>query len=191
HRVLTADAPTLAALSRLDAVLIGGAATPPALVEAARERGLPLVLTYGMTETCGGCVYDGRPLDGVEVEVDDDGIRLAGPMLARGYLARPDLDAAAFTTADGRRWFRTRDLGILEGGRLTVLGRSDDVLVTGGVKVAPAAVEAALVGVPGVGEVCVVGVPDAEWGQAVTAVVVPRPDVPAPGLAELRQVGGQ
>ncbi|MBO1752440.1 o-succinylbenzoate--CoA ligase [Actinotalea sp. BY-33] len=187
HRVLSAGAPTLDALSRLDAVLVGGAATPPALVEAAREHGLPLVLTYGMTETCGGCVYDGLPLDGVEVTVDQDGIRLAGPVLARGYLGRPDLDAAAFTTAAGRRWFRTRDLGLLDGGRLTVLGRSDDVLVTGGLKVAPAAVEAALAGVPGVGEVCVVGVPDTEWGQAVTAVVVPRPGSPAPELAALRR----
>ncbi|MBC7290357.1 MAG: AMP-dependent synthetase, partial [Actinotalea sp.] len=98
---------------------------------------------------------------------------------------RPDLDRTAFRTdPDGRRWFATTDLGALDDGVLRVLGRRDDVLVTGGAKVAPAAVEAAVAGLPGIAEVCVVGVPDPEWGQAVTAVVVPG----AGDLPDLRTV---
>lgn len=163
----------LAALAQLDAVLVGGAAAPRPLLDAARALGLRVVTTYGMTETCGGCVYDGVPLDGVRVAVHDGAVRIAGPVLARGYLPAPEAGQAPFVVHDGVRWLRTADAGELRDGRLTLLGRLDDVLVTGGVKVRPAAVEAALAAVPGVGEVCVVGVPDAEWGQEVTAVVVP------------------
>ena len=170
----------------LDAVLVGGAATPEPLLDRARELGLRVVTTYGMTETCGGCVYDGVPLDGVQVRVTDR-VLLAGPVLASGYLGRPDLDAEAFEQVDGVRWLRTPDAGELVGDRLRVLGRVDEVIVTGGRKVAPIAVEAALADVTGVGQVCVVGVPDPEWGQAVTAVVVPEPGAPVPELAELRQ----
>lgn len=175
----------LAALCRYAAVLVGGAATPGPLLDRARELGLRVVTTYGMTETCGGCVYDGEPLTGVRVAVHDDGIRLAGPVLARGYLAADGSPATAsddeafVTDATGIRWFRTRDHGVLRPGpdgpdRLRVTGRVDDVVVSGGVKVVPQAVEQVLTQDPDVGQVCVVGVPDAEWGQAVTAVVVPR-----------------
>lgn len=170
----------------LDAVLVGGAATAESLLTRARELGMRVVTTYGMTETCGGCVYDGVPLDGVQVRVTDR-VLLAGPVLASGYLDRPDLDAEAFEQVDGVRWLRTSDAGELVGDRLRVLGRMDEVIVTGGRKVAPTAVEAALADVSGVWQVCVVGVPDPEWGQAVTAVVVPEPGGPAPGLAELRE----
>lgn len=176
----------LTALCRYAAILVGGAATPEPLLDRARGLGLRVVTTYGMTETCGGCVYDGEPLAGVRVAVDDDGVRLAGPVLARGYLAEdgsPDTasdDEAFFADATGTRWFRTRDHGVLDPcpdgtARLRVTGRVDDVVVSGGVKVVPQAVEHVLAQDPDVGEVCVVGVPDAEWGQAVTAVVVPRP----------------
>lgn len=181
HRVVAAAEggglpPRLRPLLDLSGILVGGAAAPLPLLERAHELGLAVITTYGMTETCGGCVYDGVPLDGVSVRTGADGeVLLAGPVLARGHLGRPDLDEAAFSEVDGRRWFRTRDVGVVEHGVLRVLGRSDDVLVTGGVNVAPAAVEAALAGLPGVGQVCVVGVPDAEWGQAVVAVVVPDP----------------
>uniref|UniRef100_UPI000B15AE02 AMP-binding enzyme n=1 Tax=Cellulosimicrobium cellulans TaxID=1710 RepID=UPI000B15AE02 len=179
HRlVAAADAAEpagLDALCSLDAVLLGGAATPAALLRRAREAGARVVTTYGMTETCGGCVYDGVPLDGVRVRLDPGSgvVELAGPVLADGYLGEPAATAAAFRTdADGTRWFRTSDLGRLDdGARLTVLGRADDVLVTGGVNVAPAAVEDVVAGVEGVGEACVVGVPDPEWGTAVVAVV--------------------
>ncbi|BDO43301.1 O-succinylbenzoic acid--CoA ligase [Cellulomonas sp. NTE-D12] len=182
------DAAGTAALRRFDAVLVGGAATAGSLLDRAREAGVRVVTTYGMTETCGGCVYDGRPLDGVDVRLDATGrVWLAGPVLAVGYRGRPHLDAETFTVdADGRRWLRTGDLGRLADGVLTVTGRADDVLVTGGVNVAPGPVEDLLTGLPGIREACVVGVPDAEWGQAVVAVLVVGPDGPPP-LAELRR----
>lgn len=197
HRLVAAadagDRAGLDALAALDAVLLGGAATPEPLLARARAAGVRVVTTYGMSETCGGCVYDGVPLDGVRVRLvpapgttttgttsgtttaDGAGVvELGGPVLAAGYLGDPAATAAAFRTDDdGTRWFRTSDLGALDGGVLRVLGRADDVLVSGGVNVAPAAVEAVLVGLPGVGEACVVGVPDPEWGQAVVAVVTP------------------
>ncbi len=170
------------ALRSFDAVLVGGAATDPALLARARAEGVRVVTTYGMTETAGGCVYDGVPLAGVSVRVTDGGVELAGPVLASGYRLDADGTAAAF--ADG--WFRTRDAGSLDDGRLTVLGRLDDVVITGGVNVAPAAVEAALREHPGVADAVVLGRPDPEWGQRVLAAVVPAGDR-APELAELRR----
>ncbi len=177
------------ALRGFDAVLVGGAATDPALLARARAEGVRVVTTYGMTETAGGCVYDGVPLDGVRIRVTEGGpagpggVELAGPVLASGYRRDPEATAAAF--ADG--WFRTRDAGSLDAdGRLTVLGRLDDVLISGGVNVAPAAVEAVLREHPGVADAVVVGRPDPEWGQRVVAAVVPTGE-PAPDLAELRR----
>ncbi len=189
HRILASPPEEVRPWADLDAILVGGAATAPALLERARDAGLRVVTTYGATETSGGCVYDGVPLAGTLARTDGDGaVHLAGPTLARGYLGRPDLDAAAFAEHDGRRWFRTGDLGELRDGVLHVRGRADDVVVTGGVKVAPAAVEAVLASLPGVAQVCVVGVPDDEWGQRVVAVVVPAASRPAPGLDEVRDV---
>lgn len=168
------------ALRTFDAVLVGGAATGPDVLDRARSAGVAVVTTYGMSETCGGCVYDGVPLDGVEVRIDDDGrIMLAGPVLALGYA---DGIEEPFVHLDGRRWMRTSDLGAWADGRLTVLGRADDVLVTGGTKVSPQAVEAVL---GAFGEVVVVGLPDEEWGQVVVALLVPRPGA-APTLAQAR-----
>jgi len=169
-RLLDAGGPALDALRTFDAVLVGGAALDAALRARAEAAGVRIVATYGMSETAGGCVYDGVPLDGVTVDLDDDGrITLGGRTLAEGYLG-----GAAFA---GR--FRTGDLGRWSGGRLQVLGRADDVIVTGGEKVAPAAVERVLAAQPGVRAVCVVGVPDAQWGQLVAAAVVPGPDRPS------------
>jgi len=167
RRILDADE-GVAALQSYAAVLVGGAALDPATRERARAAGVRVVTTYGMSETAGGCVYDGVPLDGVTVDLEPDGrILLGGPTLASGYLA-PHSDEAAF---EGGR-FRTGDLGRWRDGRLEVLGRADDVIVTGGEKVAPAAVERVLATQPGVRAACVVGVPDAEWGQVVAAAVV-------------------
>jgi o-succinylbenzoate---CoA ligase len=168
-------------LRAFDAVLVGGAATDPALLARAQDAGVAAVTTYGMTETAGGCVYDGEPLDGVRVRVAEGGVELAGPMLASGYRLDPGATTDAF--ADG--WFRTRDAGVLEDGRLTVTGRLDDVVISGGVNVAPPAVEAALRAHPDVVDAVVFGRTDVEWGQRVVAAVVPTPGA-APDLPTLR-----
>ena len=143
-----------------------------------------MVTSYGMTETCGGCVYDGAPLDGVSARIGADGrIRLAGPVLFSGYRGRPDLTAAAL---DGG-WFVTSDLGDLDGsGRLTVRGRADGMINTGGEKVAADEVAGALAGCPGVREAAVAGRPDPEWGELVTAIVVPADPAAPPSLDGLR-----
>ena len=177
HRLLDAGGPALDALRGYAAVLVGGAALDERLRARAEAAGVAVVATYGMTETAGGCVYDGVALDGVRVRLAADGrVVLGGPTLAAGYLDDPDATAAAFTT-DGRgaREFRTGDRGRVTGGRLEVLGRVDDVIVTGGEKVDPAAVERVLADQPGVRAACVVGLPDDEWGAVVGAAVVVDP----------------
>jgi O-succinylbenzoic acid--CoA ligase len=168
------------ALSSYDCVLLGGSAAPLPLLTDARDAGVCVVTTYGMSETCGGCVYDGMALDGVAVAVDaDSAIRLGGPVLFDGYAGEPDLTARVLR--DG--WFHTSDLGRLDDdGRLVVLGRSDDVVVSGGVNVSLAAVEARLRAMPGVGHAAVTSRPDVEWGAEVVAVVeagAGRPDIDA------------
>lgn len=159
-----ADPAATAQLARLRAVLVGGAPLAPTVGARARATGVPVVRTYGMSETAGGCVYDGRPLPGVRVTAVRGRLRLAGPMLAEGYLDEPT--SAAFT--DG--WHVTNDVGEVTGGVVDVWGRADDVVITGGEKVHPARVEEALA--PWMQAVCVVGVPDAEWGQRLVALGV-------------------
>ncbi|MGO1318409.1 MAG: AMP-binding protein, partial [Cellulomonadaceae bacterium] len=113
RRLLAASPETgaLDALRTLDAVLVGGAALSPDLADRARAAGVRVVRTYGMTETCGGCVYDGRPLEGVVVATGPDGrLRIAGPMLAAGYLGDPAATARSFVADGGRRWLVTQDL---------------------------------------------------------------------------------
>ncbi len=179
-RILEAPdgAACVAALRTCAAVLVGGAATPPALLERAREAGIAVVTTYGMTETCGGCVYDGVPLDGVQVRTagSQGRIEIAGPVLATAYLDPGEETASQgalrseLVERDGTRWLRTTDSGRFEAGRLQVLGRLDEVIITGGVNVHPAHVERRLADA-GFVECLVVGVPDEQWGQRVTAVV--------------------
>ena len=177
-RRLLASAPD--ALASYDAVLVGAAATPAGLLAQARAAGVRAVPTYGMSETSGGCVYDGVPLAGVRVGFDGASrIWLSGAVVARGYRLRPDLPGFSGDS------FTTGDIGHLDpGGRLVVVGRADDLVVTGGEKVAPAAVEAALAEHPSVVDVAVVGVPDEEWGQRVVAAVVLRAPL---SLAEARE----
>ena len=171
-RLLDAGPDAVAALASYDGVLVGAAATPAPLLARAHAAGVCVVTTYGMSETCGGCVYDGLALDGVRVDLDDTGrVLLGGAVVARGYRSRPH--SPELTERDGCRWFRTDDLGFTDSdGRLQVTGRADDVIVTGGLKVSPYAVEAVIAALPGVREVVVVGVPDDEWGQLVVAVMV-------------------
>jgi O-succinylbenzoic acid--CoA ligase len=186
--LLTEGGAGLAALAAFDAVILGAAATSDQLRAAAAEAGVRVVAAYGMTETASGCVYDGVPLDGVELRLADieagaGRIELSGPVLATGYRGRPDLTEAVFT--DG--WFRTGDSGRYdEAGRLEVLGRTDDLINTGGVKVAPALVERALLTQAGVGEACVFGLPDEHWGQAVVAAIVPSDPNSPPDQEALR-----
>ena len=165
------------AVARIDpsafrTILVGGDAPPP-------DRPANLVATYGMTETGSGVVYDGRPLGGVEVRVDDTGqVHLRGPMLLRGYR-----DGTDPKDADG--WFATGDHGRIDHGVLHVDGRRGDMIITGGENVWPAAVERAIRSHPAVADVAVVGRPDPEWGQRVVAVVVPAVAT-TPTLADLR-----
>jgi O-succinylbenzoic acid--CoA ligase len=164
-------------LRRFNGILLGGAPAPAELLESAREAGLRVVTTYGAAETCGGCVYDGYPLEGVALRLAEDGrIHLGGATLAAGYLDAPGLTAEAFVEEDGNRWYRTNDLGALDAdGRLTVLGRADDVIITGGVKVSAAHVQAELEKSDGVRAAFVAGVTSATWGQAVAAYVAVAP----------------
>jgi o-succinylbenzoate---CoA ligase len=180
QRLLESGIDKSTSLAGFSSVLLGGAAAPAGLLAVARAAGVPVVTTYGMTETCGGCVYDGVPLDGVRVKIgDDERIWIGGPVLFSGY------HGADRSPADS--WFRTGDLGRLDdAGRLTVRGRADDVINTGGHKVVPGEVAAALESCPGVRDVAVVGQPDAEWGERVVAVVAPSDPANPPGLELLR-----
>ena len=180
-KALTDPAAT-AALAELDAMLLGGGPAPPPVLDAAAAAGITVVRTYGMSETAGGCVYDGVALDGVRVRVRADGrIALGGVTLAKGY--RNPVDPDPF--ADG--WFRTDDLGSVDdSGVLTVLGRVDDAISTGGLTVLPGPVEAALCSHPAVRDCAVFGVDDSRLGQRVVAAVVVAAGSVAPTLAELR-----
>jgi len=173
-------------LSKIGAIVLGGAPASRSLLAEARERGGRVFTTYGMSETAGGCVYNGVPLNGMRVAIGDDGrIRLAGGSLFTGYRLRPQLTDSV---RDGE-WYLTQDLGVLEDGRLRVRGRIDDVINTGGEKVVAGEVAAALSRHPAVADVVVVGRADPEWGERVTAVVVPAASGPAgaaPTLDDLR-----
>lgn len=218
-RLLDAGPAAVEALAGLDAVLLGGAAAPPVLLRDACEHGVRVVTTYGMSETCGGCVYDGVPLDGVRIALgsprdaptgagtaDGERVWIGGPVVARGYRTLPrdappadpehrrpcDGPGGDFHRApDGTRWFRTRDLARWAGPVpvLEVLGRLDDLIVTGGLKVAPAVVEAALLADPGIAQAVVFGVPDPRWGQRVVAAVVPADGAGRPEAAAVRELG--
>ncbi|MEW5812277.1 MAG: o-succinylbenzoate--CoA ligase [Actinomycetota bacterium] len=157
------------ALSSLDAVLIGGGPMPAAVAEKAAAAGVPVIRTYGMSETAGGCVYDGVPLTGVQVALDPTGrISLGGPTVAAGYRNPTSPDPFAEPG-----WYRTDDIGSLDdSGALRVLGRVDDAISTGGLTVLPLIVEAAVASHPAVVECAVFGVADEKLGQRVVAAVV-------------------
>ena len=197
------------ALGSFTGILLGGAPASADLLAAATTLGLNTVTTYGSAETAGGCVYSGSVLPGVRVElVPEEGmpavpdiegkpaqvgrIWISGAHLASGYIG----DAARtaehfFTSADGTRWYRTDDYGLLSPAndpnsaahgneqRLQVLGRSDDVLISGGVKISARAVATVLEEHPAVREACVVGLPDARWGTAIAAAVTLVPSAGA------------
>jgi O-succinylbenzoic acid--CoA ligase len=166
------------ALGRIDAsawtrIVLGGSAPP-------QDRPANTVATYGMTETGSGVVYDGVPLPGVEVRIDDGEIVLRGPMVATRYR-----DGTPVVDASG--WLHTGDLGRMDDGVLTVHGRRGDMIITGGENVHPDPVEQRLRQHPAVADVAVIGRPDAEWGQRVVAVLELAPEAAAPTLEELRE----
>jgi len=163
--------------ARFRRILLGGGPV--------REKGPNIVATYGLTETWGGVVHDGWPLAGVELEIGDDGeILVRAPMVMRGYRLAAKETAGAFTAGG---WLRTGDAGTLDaGGRLRVVDRLRDLIITGGVNVSPSEVEGVLAGHPGVADVCVAGAADAEWGERVVAYVVPAERAAPPALEELR-----
>jgi len=168
------DRTVLASLRAYEAILIGGQALPQPVHERAVELGVRLVRTYGSTETSGGCVYDGVPLDTVAVRAVDGELRIAGPMLADGYLGDRALTARVFARDEhGIRWYRTGDLGLVDDGVVRVHGRADNVIVSGGVNVSLDRVERIVRDVPGLAAAVVVGVDDARWGEA-SVIVAPR-----------------
>lgn len=192
------------ALTRFDSVLLGGSAASPRLLERAAALGARVVTTYGMSETCGGCVYDGSPLAGVRIRIEDaeagspagsrdpqgtGRIWLGGEVVTPGYLDDDPQTARHVRLIDGQRWYRTDDLGRWDGRRLSVSGRADDVIVTGGLKVSAGVVAQQLMRDPGVAQALVLGLPDPQWGQAVAALVVPE-DAPAPGGSAGSGLGG-
>jgi O-succinylbenzoic acid--CoA ligase len=157
-------------MATLDAILVGGQHCPEPLLRQAQNLGLAVVTTYGATETSGGCVYDGIPLEGVHLEVDGAGqVLISGDILATEYISG-DVENERFTRVAGRRWYATGDLGHLEAGRLTVHGRLDRVLISGGVKVSLDAIEMALEGTDYPVAVAV-ATDDAIWGQRPALVV--------------------
>lgn len=168
------DAEVAAAIRLFDAVLVGGQATPAALLERAVAAGVRVVRTYGSSETSGGCVYDGVPVGATRAAIVDGQLELAGPTLADGYLDDPERTALAFVERDGVRWYRTGDAGsVSPDGVVTVTGRLDDVIISGGEKVSLGVVERAVRELPGFDQAVVVRAPSARWGE-VPVVVVER-----------------
>lgn len=159
------DLDLLAAVRRFDRILVGGQATPPALLARAIELGLNVTRTYGSSETSGGCVYDGIPIGTVEIRIVDGQIELAGPMLAEGYLGDPAATDAAFVVRAGVRWYRTGDSGAVVDGALRVTGRLDSVIISGGEKVSLDAIERIVHAMDGLADAVAVSAPSDEWGE--------------------------
>ncbi|WBM81488.1 AMP-binding protein [Cryobacterium breve] len=169
-----AAAGMLALLRRFTAILVGGQAMPPALLARAASLGITVVRTYGSSETAGGCCYNGRPIGDTVVRVVAGELEISGSVLADGYLDDPLRTHDRFTEENGVRWYRTGDLGEVDAvtGLVRVLGRADNVIISGGEKVSLDAVERVVRGLPGFSAAVVVGATDARWGQ-VPVVAIP------------------
>ncbi len=170
------DAAAADALRGFAAILVGGQAVPVSMRRRAHELGLRLRRSYGMTETSGGCVYDGVETGDTRVRVRDGEVQLAGSALALGYVGDPGLTAERFVADRGTRWYRTGDAGELLGGMLSVTGRLDRVIVSGGVNVSLDEVERVAREQPGWSSAVAIGVPHPEWGERVGLVVETEPD---------------
>ncbi len=168
------DAFVFSMLRKFDAILVGGQQPNWSDVETLRSKGINIVVSYGMTETSGGCVYDGVPLDGVSFRLKEGVIELSGPVLAKGI----------------GEWFTTNDLGEVVDGKLSVLGRSDRVIVSGGIKVALDRVEQVAKQIPGVEDVCAVAIPTS-WGESVALVYVGSPEAEFSSLADVISIAAK
>ena len=185
---LDAGEEVVGAMRSLSAVLVGGAAISQHLLERALNAGLKVRITYGMTETSGGCVYDGEPMPGMTVRaVDWDGrTRLAfnGPTLMTRYL---DAESPFFEEG-GHRWLISGDMGVIRAsGKVEVNGRADDVITSGGLSIAPGPLRRAVRSYEGISDAWIMGTPDEKWGQIVTALVVPN-QMPTDSL-EMAELG--
>jgi O-succinylbenzoic acid--CoA ligase len=172
-----------AAASAFSAILVGGQATPLPLRERAAALGIKVVRTYGSTETSGGCVYDGYALEGVSIRSFDGELRISGPTLADGYLGDREQTERVFAMDElGTRWYRTGDLGKVADGLVTVTGRIDRVIISGGVNVSLDLVERVIREVPGLEEAVVAGTDDQRWGQASVVYLQAPKETDAAGL---------
>jgi len=171
------DPRVLAVLRRFTAILVGGQAIRPELMARAGDLGLRVVRTYGSSETSGGCVYNGSPIGNTRVRVVDGQLELSGAVLADGYLDDPQRTAERFVEVRGVRWYATGDLGEVdpETGEVRVLGRADNVIISGGVKVSLDAVEAIVRTLPGLSDAVVLSTEDPEWGEVPVVVSAGAP----------------
>ena len=167
------DRGSLTVLRRFTGILVGGQAVPAELLRRADELDLRVVRSYGSSETSGGCVYDGTPIGDTTVRVVDGQLEISGSVLAEGYLGDAARTAESFTALHGVRWYRTGDLGAVSAatGIVSVFGRADNVIISGGEKVSLDAVERVVRSLPGLAEAVVVRGDDAEWGQVPVVVV--------------------
>ena len=182
-RLIESGSVGIEALQSYDLVLSGAAATPQPMLNKMRELGIKVSISYGMTETCGGCVFDGRPLDGVNIslgtkdDVEPGRVTISGAVAASGYRLRPDLDAVSFISGQ----VQTHDVGKLDAsGLLHILGRLDDVVTVGGVNVALSAVESLIRHHPAIEDVAVIDLQDELWGSIPIAYVVTRNHISNP-----------
>ena len=173
------------ALAGFSRILVGGQATPVPLIERATALGWHLSRTYGSSETCGGVVYDGVAIGQAQVRIVDGRVVVGGPTLAEYYLGDPQRSEQSFVEHDGARWYRTDDAGELNNGVLHVLGRLDDTIVTGGLKVRLDDVERIVRDQPGLADAVVVAGHHPEWGDVPVVVTTARP-----ALDELRRAVG-
>jgi len=157
-------------LGRFSRILVGGQRVPDSMMSKARELGLNVTRTYGAAETAGGCVWNGEPLAGTEVDIVQNRVAISGAMLAGGYLGDLERTNRCFVGRDGKRWFVSDDVGEIMSGRLSVVGRTDRMIISGGEKTSLDEVEVALWGEYGTEDLAVISVPDATWGEAIGVI---------------------
>ncbi len=187
HRALTRDEDLSRALQSARAVLVGGANLSKDLFTRAIELGINVITTYGMSETAGGCIYNNEPLPGVQIRLNEESqIELKGPMLASGYLGIDGSIESSPSFEAG--WFTTTDLGeISPENQLRVLGRTDDIVISGGVKVSLSEVERVISTHPEVSEALCAVTADDEWGHRIIVGIVANSPI---SLDEIRDYVG-